>query len=145
MNTTHTPTVAGLEGNDYSIGAMDAFTQFHVARRIAPAMQALGMSVLELAAVGKETGNDAAMLAVSKPVIEVISKMSNEDVDFIIRACLSCCTRKPSGVEAGWAPIMSNGRLLFADIQMPTMMRLTIEVLKVRLGSFFGELLGGQS
>lgn len=137
-------TVFTLDGNDYSIGVMDAFTQFHVARRVAPAMQALGLSILELTELGKELQNDTAMLAMSKPVLDVISKMSNEDVDYVLKACMKVVSRRPSGAEAPWQTVMNGGNLQFADILMPQMIQITMNVLKERLGGFFGPLLGGQ-
>jgi hypothetical protein len=82
------------------------------------------------------------MVAMTGPVMEMLSKMSDDEANYIIFTCLSACRRKQG--EA-WAPVMSpdGKRIMFADIEMPAMIRLSIETMKLNLGNFLTELSGG--
>jgi hypothetical protein len=130
-------------GKNYSVGKLDAFTQLHVARRIAPILTGLGTSISDMVAEGRElTGDDQMMMMVGKAT-EVVAKMSDEDVNYIIKACMAVVRRQ---VEDGrWAKVMTGVQLMFAeDMDMQVLLRLTVEVIKVNMGGFFPMLPGGQ-
>jgi len=111
-------------GQTYRVGRMDAKKKFHVARRLAPLLPA--MSALH-------SGGD--MMKSLAPVAESLSRMSEEDTDYVIDACLSVCQRlQPAG---GWAPITAaGGRLMFQDIDMPEMIQLTVQAIRDNIGNF---------
>ena len=112
-------------GNSYRIGRLDARKQFHVARRLAPILPALG---------GMKTGKD--MMMSIAPVAEALSKMSEEDTDYVLDTCLAVCQRIQGNGQG--APLMARGGgLMFQDIDMPQMIQLTIQVLRENLAGFF--------
>ena len=127
-------------GQLYRIGKLDAFKQFHVARRLAPIQLAMGLSAGEMMAKGAEANETAMLGAIMGPIAEIVAKMPEDDVNYILRTCLAVCTRSQG--ENKWARVMVDANLMFADIDMTHMMRLTIEVVKENLGGFFGMLPG---
>jgi hypothetical protein len=129
-------------GQTYSIGRMDAMKELHVSRRLAPLMAGFGASAFSLAQSGKDSVDDGAMLQVFGPVVEALSKMKDDDVEYIIRTCLAVVKRRDGGL---WVPIQNGTQLQYQDITMQCMMRLTVEVVQERLGGFFGLLPGGSN
>lgn len=115
-----------LNGRTYRVGKMDVRKQFHVARRLAPVFATLG----EIA-----TKKASDLLAVAGPLAEVLSRLSDEDCDYVIDACLQAATREHKGQ---FSPVMSrNGTLMFQDIEMPEMLQLAIAVIQDNMSSFF--------
>jgi hypothetical protein len=124
-----------LNGAAYTSGRLDAMKQFHVTRRLLPILAEMGMSASMLAQLREEEAT-GGIVGVMGPVMDIISKMPDEDVEYIVRTCLAVVKRQQG--EA-WAPVQAaNGHLMFADIDMTVMIRLTIEVLKGNLEGFFG-------
>lgn len=117
-----------LDGHVYRIGRMDALTQFHVARRLGPVIASLA-----------EGGADFSILDVMAGATQVIAKMSDEDVNYIINRCLLVVARVVEGSRP--APVMRGNQFMFNDITMPQMVRLAVEVIKENLGPFFPGLL----
>jgi len=122
-------------GHMYRIGRMDVRKQFHVARRIGPAMLGfLGGSMLKGAKLADMIG----------PVVDALSKMSDEDSDYVLDQCLVVVTRAQNGGE--WARIIApNGGLMFQDIDLPQMLKLAQSVLAENLRGFFPTAAPGSS
>lgn len=120
-----------IKGEEYRIGKLDGFTQFHVARRLAPALWALA------SATGgkpvKDLDTAKAVLAVA-PVADVIAHMSDADSNYVLNACLNVCKRKQ---KEGWQVVLgAPGRFMFEDIDMPVMVQLTVSVVRLNLSNF---------
>lgn len=112
-------------GHQYRVGRIDARKQFHVARRLAPLLA--GMSD-----VPKNGSGFAAFLG---PLTNALSLMSDEDVDYVLDACLGVCQRlQPNGHPA---PVMTRAGLMFEDIDMGQMIQLAVKVIQHNLGGFF--------
>ncbi len=131
-----------IGAGEYSTRKLNAFQQFHVARRLAPMIWALGegmISQLKGEAAAIPAGDfDASGLFALKASAEVLARMSNEDSEFILKTCLGAVTRKQPG---GWARIQAeNGNMLFEDIDLPCMMQLTMTVIRENLGNFLNAL-----
>ncbi len=108
-----------LDGVMYQLAKLDAMTQFHISRRIMPLMGALG-------GAGKKKADGMARL------FEAVGRLSDEDTEYVIGKCLAGCVKKDGG-----AKVYVNGRLMFEDIGMMGMLRLTMETLKENLTDFF--------
>lgn len=140
-------------GTNYRIGRLDPFVQFHVARRLAPILANLGTALKEAApllqskqatggtpeeaAASKDAEDFDALAVAIGPIAETLAKMSDEDVDYILHKCLAVCQRDIGGGK--WAPVQLRGgtRLMFEDIDLPTLMGLTINTIQDNLSSFF--------
>lgn len=129
-----------LDGHVYRIGQLDAFTQLHVARRLAPFLSSLAAAAAQ---VDKGLSKDEWLRAAFGPVSEVISQMADDQVNYILNACLSVVKRQElvGNAEPRWAPIQKSSRLMFQDINAPTLLKLAVAVVRERLGPFFGEAL----
>ncbi len=122
-------------GVNYRIGKLDAFKQFHIARRLAPVLT----SWAEVTKTQKAPEPGSEMDAL-KPIIDAVSKLSDADTDFVIHTCLAVVMRRDG---ERWANVRSsNGMLMYQDITMADMLILVYSVVEENLASFFG---GGQS
>ncbi len=127
-----------IAGQTYRVGRLNAKMQLHVFRRLGPILAAVGKSAKDMISahgslVAAES-QGASLNDLLGPVMDELSKMKDADVDYIIDACLSCCGRKEG---ERFANLMRGTTLVYQDIDMPVMLRLTIEVLKENLGNFF--------
>lgn len=125
--------IVDIEGFSYSIGKLDGMNQFHVVRRLSPLLAPLAEAFKK--AKEKDVPFDFIDVALG-PLSEVVSTMSDTDVEYVINKCMSVCRRK---TETGtWAPVfVKNGGLMYQNMSMTTMLRLTVSVVKENLGSFF--------
>lgn len=118
-----------IDGQSYMLGQLDAMKQFHVTRRIAPVLAKL------------REGGDHDIMSV---LIMAIGELSDVDSEYVVQTCLAGCRRKQAG-DAGWAMIYRHGQLLFQDITMPAMLRLTWATLQANLADFFTGLRSGSA
>jgi hypothetical protein len=128
-----------IGGQHYQFGKLNALQQFHVVRRLGPALMVAGISV-EMLRTGI-TVQAEDILAMAGPVIEVIGRMSDADSDYVIFTCLGVVKRKSGN---GWADVAAPEvkQLMFQDIELPHMLQLVAEVLRVNLGNFLMEPAG---
>lgn len=117
----------------YQIGRLSALSQFHVTRRVAPILANMGVSVIDSLRVSGKLSDDD-MVAVMGTAADVVSKMSDADVEYVIFTCLSVVRKKQENV---WAAVVNGKQFMFQTMDMQLMMRLTVAVLKENLSSFF--------
>jgi hypothetical protein len=140
-------TLATVNGKEYQIGRMPALEQLHVARRLMPCLAALAnvdtdkvQSLLPQAASETESTNndqqvDKAFNQVALPIAQALAGMSDDQVNYIIVACLKVCYYKQ---DTGWARMTNNtGQIMNADLSLPDLLGVTVEVIKENLGGFF--------
>lgn len=118
----------------YQIGKLPAMTQFHVVRRIGPVLAAMGVSISAALQVGKDLRADADMMNIMATASDVMAKMSNDDAEYVIFACLAAVKRRQGD---RWMQVVTGRQFQFQDIDMQLMLRLTVEVLKENLAGFF--------
>ncbi len=108
--------------HDYMAQRMDAFTQLHVGRRIAPL----------LSHVTTGGGSFSA-------IATALSKAPQEDVDFVIRSAIKMVKRK-SGTE--WAPVYNTnaGMMVFDDITGLQLLEIVSLAVKDDIAPFFSGL-----
>lgn len=112
----------------YRISKMDAFSQLHVARKMAPLLAGL-KSLTDLSL-------DEAFL----PIAKALSEMSDQDVEYVLTKCLAVCARKmPAGMN-GYQPVWNSHakRPQYEDLDLPVMLQLSARVIQENLGSFLG-------
>jgi hypothetical protein len=118
--------IVEVGGQKYRVGRIDARKQFHVARRLAPLLA--GMSTL-----GDKSAGFAALIG---PLTDALSGMSDEDVDYVLDACLGVCQRIQANGQG--APVVNRGgALMFEDMDMGQMIQLAVKVIQENLGGFF--------
>jgi hypothetical protein len=131
-----------INGNAYRSVKLDAFKQFHVARRLAPVVFALGSAATNALKAPSVLQDDAAamdaVISAAGPVADVFAAMSDADSQYILTTCLSTCSRQSN---VGWQPIVNaNGAFQFDDIDLPTMMQIAIAVIRENIGNFMPAL-----
>lgn len=126
-----------IKGATYSIGRLTPRQSFHVMRRLIPVQAAL-FAALEGAKEAASKSQDAWMAALLGPVGDAVARLPEADVDYLFDTCLAVVSRQQA---ERFAPIQVQGQLMFADIDMSTMLRLTMAVVKENLSDFFGGLL----
>lgn len=147
-----------LGEHTYSIDKLDVMRQFHVARRLAPAVWALARSAGSVLAGALPEGvpmtfenvvkglkglEDGALMgavvSAAGPLVDVFAHMSNEDSQYIINECLSVCSRKVG--ETGWQVAYVEGSgFVFHDMTLPEMMQLVFAAIRHNLGNFMPAL-----
>jgi hypothetical protein len=125
-----------INGNAYQIGKIDAMKQLHVSRRILPVLIAAGISISDLTTHGDVSQENWWMLVADK-AIDVVAKMTDEDVDYVVFTCLAAVRRRPEGGDGQWARVMNGKQLQFQDLDMRSMVQLTMSVLRENMGGFF--------
>lgn len=118
--------------NYYSSGKLNAFQQFHVARKLGPILVKMGP------VAAQALSNPDAGIDLLGPVLEALAEMSEEDCNFVLSRCLSVVKRRQG--NGPWAAVWHDGakRLLFEDIDMPVMIQIAMQVIGDNLGSFLG-------
>lgn len=121
--------------HEYSIGKMNAIKQFHLARRLAPAIAAITSIHIQPGGTGDTNGADF-FGAIAGPLSSALAKMSDDEIEQIIFPCLAVVQRK-EGVA--WTAVKAKGQnvLMYEDINAGDLLQLVIAVAKENLGSFF--------
>ena len=128
-------TEINVGGINYRIGKLPAMQQLHVTRRIGPVLATMGVSVLSAIESGKmQDSEDSRMLDLMATAMDVVAHMTNDDVEYVVNTCLAV-TQRQQGER--WAPVMNGQRMMFQDVDMRTMVQLTVGVLQENLGGFF--------
>lgn len=119
-----------LKGQTYSVGKIDARSQFHIVRRLAPVIGEIAPS----AANGKMAGLDAL-----PPLASAIAKLSDADADYCLFGLLGVIKRK-QGQGLGYGPVVAGNALMYDDIDMAAMLQLAWKALEFNLSGFFAAL-----
>lgn len=129
-----------LGGQAYRINKLDAMRQFHVSRKLGPIVPTLVPVFLQMARDGgvKDFGASAALL---QPFADALAGMSDADAEYVLATCLSVVRRQTTAET--WAPVWSDKSkvCMFDDMDLGTMVQLTLEVVKDSLGPFIRGLL----
>jgi hypothetical protein len=120
-----------LNGKQYRIGKLSAMKQFHVARRVAPALTGL------VSAFGGATADQADFAKALGPLVDAVAKMPDADAEYVLGTCLSVVSRQTDPTT--WAPVWRD-QMVFDDIDLKTMVQLAAKVIQDNLGNTFGAL-----
>lgn len=125
-----------IGNHSYRSTKLDAFRQFHVARKLAPVLGTLAPALSGLAEKG---GGLEAIL----PMARAIADLPQADCDFILKSCLAVVGRQQGG--AGYSPVFNAAadRMMFEDIEMPEMVQIAVNVIQDNLSRFTGALPSG--
>lgn len=126
----------------YQTRKLDAFKQLHIVRRLTPCLGALASLADNKArlthdADGKVTGVDGDIGEVMRPLADAITSLKDEDVEYILNACLEAVERRQG---SGWAKMRVNGVTMFEGLTLPAMLAIAYHVIRDNLTDFFGDL-----
>jgi hypothetical protein len=122
---------------------MNCFQQFHVLRKLGPLLARIGPSFLMAPApttqddgVPSDIIAEMTRIEAMGPALEALSTMSEDDCNYVLEHCLSVTKRfqEPNA----WITVfnMQARRLQFEDIDLGTMIQITIKVLGDNLANF---------
>lgn len=122
---------------NYRIGKLNPRKQLHIARRLAPVLGGLAREAIGLTESKLDKMNEAQMIgAVAIPITEGLSKMREEDVDYILDTCLGTVSRIEA--EGKLQPVMNAAtkQMQYEDLDLGQMMQLAVHVVQHNLGRF---------
>lgn len=138
-------TTVQVKEKSYQVGKLPARTQFHVLRRIAPLLAELVpvVGIAKQMDLAQATATDKIEMfgPLFAPLAQALANLNDQDLDYVMNNCLARIERKEG---ERWAPILAPDgvQFMFPDIDMPVMLKLTVESIKENMGDFF-ELLPG--
>lgn len=116
-----------VAGQAYRIGVVDARAQFHIVRRLAPALGQLAK------------GHGASAVDALPAMASAIAVMSDEDADYCVFGLLKVVQRKQVN-GLGWGPVCVGTTLAYQDIDMSVMLQLAWHAAKLNMNGFFAAL-----
>lgn len=118
-----------INGIKYQCGKMNAMTQFHVSRRLAPLLSSL---------TALAQGEKMEPMQILASLMSEISKLSDADCEYVLYACMAVTTRDQGGGRGNANVLAGDGRtVMFPDIDMLTMLTIAANVLQDNLSGFF--------
>lgn len=119
-----------IQGKDYRIGTLNAFAQMYILKRAAPVLGKL-QGIFQ----GYDESRPEEVL---EPLGAAIGLLPDESLEYVCNACLDVCERRLEG--GGWAPLRRNGQLMYADLDLLTLLSLTAHALRANFADFFRAL-----
>ncbi len=139
-------------GNDFKVGnkefklsKIDAFKQFHIVRRIVPILNDLlpAMGAISKSMKGMEGKSEDEKLEqfakIGKPVMDGLSKLSDEDANYVLFGLLASVEVKQAE-HGNYAFIVRNGTLMFPDLDLPTLLQAAGRAFAFNMSGFFSAL-----
>lgn len=126
-----------VAGKRYRTAKLPAIQQFHIGRRLAPILAAMGNEagrLMQSRAPEDEVERYDGLAALLPVIAAVLSKMSDEETNYVIYGCLVAVEREEAPER--WQKVTAANQLMFEDIDMGMMLRLVVEVIRENLGSF---------
>lgn len=136
-----------IKGINYRTAKLDVFQQLKVSRKLLPVLAGLvsDFSTLKSLVVRDGEGKvvfdkqrgSAVLDAVLPKIADTLASLPDDDVNAVIYPCLGVVSRQH---EKGWVKVFDQGELMFADIDLFTMLQLVARVVADSLGNFLKEL-----
>jgi hypothetical protein len=135
-----------VSGQAYSVGTIPLLTSVEIIAKLSP-MFAMGLfdyAMFQAKAASEEENekHKFELILLFPGITREFAKMTSEDRNSVIIACLSACTRKvPGGGAGGWAPVWAVGATSsnFPDLNsnMLAIFEIVFNVLRIKFGAFF--------
>ncbi|HEJ6970354.1 TPA: hypothetical protein SMF36_000303 [Serratia marcescens] len=127
-----------IKGQQYRAAKLNVFEQLKISRKLLPLLSGLlsEISVIRQLKSGQISIDEAIKTALPA-IAQALSDISEDDSNAIIHPCLAVVVIKQ---RKGYAPIFSNGQLMFDDIDLMSMLEIVARVVGDSLGNFLGEL-----
>jgi len=121
-----------INGVQYRAQTMDARRQFHVARRLSSVLSPSADAINGV----KDSDSKGAFIAAVNSFVDAVSKLPDDQLDYVIDACLDTVSRKDGGT---WSPIRRGGAMMY-DLDLYTQGAIVYHVVKGALDGFFASL-----
>lgn len=115
-----------FDGKNFKISKLNAFKQFHIARRVAPLMSRLLPVMAEIAKTLKnekdmsEQERFDQIVKIGQPVLQGLSELPEKDADTLLKSLLAAVEMEQ---DAGnWAYIVVGENLMFQNLELSTLL-----------------------
>ena len=126
-----------IKGVQYRTAKLSVFDQLKVSRKLLPVLAGMLADFQGIKAAAEGGDVYKAMETALPKIADSLSGMSDEDTNAIIFPCLSVVSRKNGNA---WAPVMTQGALMFDDIELMSMLQMVGRVVGDSLGNFLPAL-----
>lgn len=121
-----------INGVQYRAQTMDARRQFHVARRLSSVLSPSADAINGV----KDSDSKGAFIAAVNSFVDAVSKLPDDQLDYVIDACLDTVSRKDGST---WSPIRRGGAMMY-DLDLYTQGAIVYHVVRGALDGFFASL-----
>ena len=126
-----------IKGVQYRTAKLSVFDQLKVSRKLLPVLAGMLADFKGIKAAAEGGDVYKAMETALPKIADSLAGMSDEDTNAIIFPCLSVVSRKNGST---WAPVMSQGALMFDDIDLMSMLQMVGRLVGDSLGNFLPAL-----
>ncbi|EMA8645471.1 phage tail assembly chaperone [Cronobacter turicensis] len=126
-----------IKGCNYRTAKLSVFDQLKVSRKLLPVLAGVLADFQGIKAAAQGGDMYKAMETALPKIADALAGMSEEDTNAIIFPCLSVVSRQNG---KSWAPVMSQGALMFDDIDLMSMLQMVGRVVGDSLGNFLPAL-----
>lgn len=126
-----------IKGVQYRTAKLSVFDQLKVSRKLLPVLAGVLADFQGIKAAAEGGDVYKAMETALPKIADSLADMSEEDTNAIIFPCLSVVSRQNG---KSWAPVMSQGELMFDDIDLMSMLQMVGRVVGDSLGNFLPAL-----
>ncbi|OQP33933.1 phage tail assembly chaperone [Pantoea latae] len=126
-----------INGVQYRTAKLSVFDQLKVSRKLLPVLAGLLADFQGIKAAAEGGDVYKAMETALPKIADSLAGMSDEDTNAIIFPCLSVVSRQNG---KGWSPVMTQGTLMFDDIELMSMLQMVGRVVGDSLGNFLPAL-----
>ncbi|MDU5474022.1 MULTISPECIES: phage tail assembly chaperone [unclassified Pantoea] len=125
-----------IKGIQYRVAKLSVFDQLKVSRKLLPVLAGLLGDFQNIQAATKGGDIYKAMETTLPKIADALAALSEDDTNAILFPCLSVVARK-NGTT--WAPVMSQGVMMFDDIDLMSLLQIVGRVVVDSLGNFLPE------
>ncbi len=126
-----------IKGVQYRTAKLSVFDQLKVSRKLLPVMAGVLADFQGIKAAAEGGNVHKAMETALPKIADSLAGMTEEDTNAIIFPCLSVVSRQNG---KSWSPVMSQGELMFDDIDLMSMLQMVGRVVGDSLGNFLHAL-----
>lgn len=126
-----------IKGVQYRTAKLSVFDQLKVSRKLLPVMAGVLADFQGIKAAAEGGNVHKAMETALPKIADSLAGMTEEDTNAIIFPCLSVVSRQNG---KSWSPVMSQGELMFDDIDLMSMLQMVGRVVGYSLGNFLHAL-----
>lgn len=139
-----------MSSRDFEIGTtkfklnkIDAFKQFHIARRLAPILSDLLPAMKNIQKVEQANLSESEKLdqfaEIAAPLLNGLSKLTDEDSNKILFGLLSSVEIQQE-TTGNWARVSNDQMLLIQNLELPILLQIAGRAFAYNLQGFFGAL-----
>lgn len=127
-------------GREFKLSKIDAFKQFHIVRRLGPILGDIIPVAQKLKGMQSEKQTEEekfeSVAQLAKPIMEGLSKLSDQDANTVLLGLLSAVEIKQQPAN-NWARIVRDGNLMIQDLELPVMLQVAGRAFAYNLAGFF--------